>query len=189
MEKSTILECKNLSVGYPKQTVASGVSFCLETGGLCYVTGDNGSGKTTLLSTLLGQIPAVSGAYAWMISEQCISHLPQKSNLIVPGSITVAEILGLYEGLYDEELFTSGFKYKKWNDLSGGEKQRLLITTKLKKSTRCLVLDEPFNHLDRKTIGLLNKSLSEITRRGVTVIIVSHQIPEEIPADAVIVEL
>lgn len=57
-----IIELDNVSIGYAKSTIGSGINFTLLKDNIVCVLGANGCGKTTLLKTLLGLLPALSGS-------------------------------------------------------------------------------------------------------------------------------
>lgn len=61
MEVSTVIELDELSCGYSRQTVVSGVSLTFEQGKLYSLIGRNGCGKSTLLMTAAGLIKPMSG--------------------------------------------------------------------------------------------------------------------------------
>ena len=55
------LSCNELSLGYEKKIVTSGISFDVNKGDYLCIVGENGSGKTTLMKALLGLITPMSG--------------------------------------------------------------------------------------------------------------------------------
>ena len=168
MDMNSILSFKNLSIGYSHDKIVQGLNMELYQGETLQIIGANGSGKTTLIKTLLGEIPAIDGeihrgyktSYYLKQNYQEEIHLP----------ITVNEIL-------DREAQNIDFSTDlKWNDLSGGQKQQVLILKAFSQQADLIVLDEPLNHLDIQSIervsGLIKQKLNE--NKLLTVIIISH---------------
>ena len=58
----SLLECKNLCVGYSSKTVCENLNFCVEKGDFVFIVGENGSGKSTLMKTILRFIKPLSGS-------------------------------------------------------------------------------------------------------------------------------
>ena len=57
----SLIECKNVSLGYEGKPIVSDLCFKLNKGDYLYIIGENGSGKSTLMKTLLGQKHLLSG--------------------------------------------------------------------------------------------------------------------------------
>ena len=60
-----ILTAKDLSVGYEKSSVLSGINFEINAGDYFCIVGENGSGKTTLMKTILGLQNPISGEFSF----------------------------------------------------------------------------------------------------------------------------
>lgn len=177
--------------------VLDSVNFSFEKGKVYGIIGKSGAGKTTLLKVLAGLMSPTEGEV--LFNEEKLAG-PEKK--LIPGYDEIQIVnqdfaLDLYhtveenvrekvlsrhyadqEVLVDEylglvELDT--YKSRKAIELSGGEQQRLSIARALSCEPEVLLLDEPFAHLDQrlrlKIIHYL-KLLNE--RRGITIILVSH---------------
>ena len=173
-KRDKVLECSNLQVGHIAPLTPA-INFSLYRGQVAFIKGDNGSGKTTLIKTILGKLDALGGSYKWHIHKSFISYLPQITNPNSNFSFTVGEILDLYN-LPDKTKLPQSLKAKKWIDASGGEKQKVMLLTRLTQETRVLVLDEPFNHLDSHSIQSLVDLLIDLVRGKDTlsIVFVSH---------------
>jgi len=179
-----ILECNNLTIGYSLPLVKN-ISFNLSSSQIVFVKGKNGSGKSTLIKTILGKIPPINGNYSWQINEECISYLPQITNPTSHFSYTIGEILNLYDiATQHRNKLPQGLEDKKWIDASGGEKQKVMLLSRLSNKTEALILDEPFNHLDSESINSLVDLLVDlVTKSHLSVVMVSHlevSLPDEI---------
>lgn len=189
----TVIECKNLSLGYDGKNVLSDINFKLSEGDYLCIVGENGSGKTTLMKGLLGFIKPYSGEIK--INEPQVGYLPQQTDIQRDFPVTVREVilsgcLGAhpYNPFYtkkDKEkvsatankLELSGLLDKCFQELSGGQRQRVLIARALCAAGNLLILDEPAAGLDTaitNEIYLLIESLNKNDK--MTVVMVSHDI-------------
>lgn len=173
----SVLKVSDLTVGYNGVPILSDLNFEIDSGKILSVVGSNGSGKSTLVKTLAQKIPPISGTLEWSVERVHIRYLPQSVQTNPLFSLTAKEILESNNIDIDHlKIFSSNDLNKRWNDLSGGEQQRLLIEIKLKTDGVFLILDEPFNHLDSTSIErLLQEILTLIyAKRLLGAIIVSH---------------
>ncbi|MFA5015729.1 MAG: ABC transporter ATP-binding protein [Actinomycetota bacterium] len=169
-----MLSLKNLNFSYGKKKILDDISFNAEKGDFISILGPNGAGKSTLvnlISSILkdyrGQIE-VGGRNLKGLSSKDIAKMiavvPQYTN---PGfSFTVAEMVIMGRNPYisrfgaerkedfnaaDEAMEKARvlpFANRKFSELSGGEKQRVIIAQALAQDSPILFLDEPTSHLD-----------------------------------------
>ena len=172
--QNLLLSCFNLEIGY-HQTLSQQISFELNKGDILYVKGRNGSGKTTFLKTILAQISPKGGHFKWYTNQESISYLPQITNSFSHFSFNVEEILNIYEVPRQiKNYFSEKLLLKKWINLSGGEKQKVLLLTRLNEKSKVLILDEPFNHLDKESISSVISLLIRLIENDLAIILVSH---------------
>ena len=177
---SWALECKDLQVGYAKDTaILKNVSFEINRGDHIAVVGENGQGKSTLLKTLAGNLEPLSGAYKWghnLSIAFYAQHVPQ----MLPNYGTAGDYLeSVAKRALPEELlrmagnflFTKDDLQKPIEVLSGGERARLCLAGICLGKFDVLILDEPTNHLDFDTVEALAEALAEYSG---TVVFVSH---------------
>jgi ATP-binding cassette, subfamily F, member 3 len=183
---STVLNVRDLAVGYDGRALASGISFILQPGERLGITGPNGAGKTTLLRTLIGHLHAVAGNIDWAANvrlgyyDQELSSLDSESTpLEILGSTSPAgsgraaapKSEGELRNFLARFLFSGDDVFKQISTMSGGEKSRLALARLIFSQPTVLALDEPTNHLDIRSREALETALSEF---GGTIITISH---------------
>ena len=202
-DKKAVLRCKNLSVGYEKKTILSGLNLTFEAGHFISLLGPNGAGKTTLLRTLSRHKAPLDGEIELMgTSLHAIDAMDLAKIMAVvltdkisPPLFTVFEFVAL--GRYphtdflgrlsskDQDVVTDALKavhaeslmHRSFSDLSDGERQKALVARALAQQPRVLLLDEPTNHLDLKhrveVMGIL-RNLCRL--KGITVVASLHDV-------------
>lgn len=204
-----LIEIKKLNIGYGNKIVCKDINFTIEQGQYICVVGENGSGKSTLLKTILGLNKAVSGKINFN-EEMCkgIGYLPQQTEIQRDFPATVMEVimsgfLGkmgfrpfynkaekekanvIAKTLDIEELLKKSFK-----ELSGGQQQRVLLARALCATDNILVMDEPVNALDAKSIKKFYQLIKKLNKEnGLTIIMVSHNLDSVIGAASHIIYL
>lgn len=175
------------------------ISFEVEKGEFVFLVGPTGSGKTTIFRLLTREALPTAGEIVvdnWDIVKlpgNKVSHLRKKigvvfqdlkllmdrtvfENIVLPlevsnikakdGKIIVEEIM--------ERLGILSHKDKFPIQLSGGELQRVVIARALTLSPDILLADEPTGNLDQATAFEIVKLLSEINKKGTTIIMATH---------------
>lgn len=151
------------------------VSFDLLEGEVLFLRGENGTGKSSILKSLLGLHKHYKGLVTLRTPREKIQYLPQLGSLNFHLPLTLADVLDSANP--DQTLLAGIDLHKKWNTASGGERQRVLLASLLAKHPRLLVLDEPFNHVDRPSAQLLEKALHDFLNAHPqsALILVSHR--------------
>lgn len=198
----TIIELKNLSIGYGNKSVLQDVNAKINKGEIVGIIGCNGAGKSTLLKTIRGLLPKQSGEILYFgrklesFSEKElareVAYLQQ--NVEVGFGYTGKDIVlaGRYpymkwwkgESISDEELALKCMEYtgtkelaeRSVNEVSGGQKQRILLAKVLAQQTPILFLDEPTTGLDmvyQEEIFRFSQALAEM---GKTILMVVHEL-------------
>jgi len=185
------LEVKNLCFNYNKyKKILDSISFCANEGELIALVGVNGAGKTTLLKCLCGILKPSSGEIKFngqLLNTMPLREIaknasyfaqnPMQNDLIVFESILLARKPHIHSSFSAkdytkvqaiiEKLNLSHIALKKFNELSGGEAQKIRVAQLLAQETKLLLIDEPLNNLDLKnqidTIRLI-KGLVEKTK-------------------------
>lgn len=204
---SSVVSTHNLSIGYSKKQhktiVQSQLSLELKAGEMVCLIGQNGCGKSTLLRTLAGLQKALSGKVMVQNKELSRIKIHEKAQLLALvltdrveiesatvtdivrmgrqpycnwwGSLTEADELKVTEAIEMVHLAHKATSYL--NELSDGERQRVMIAKALAQDTPLILLDEPTAHLDlpnRVEIMLLLHKLAHQT--GKSVIISTHEL-------------
>jgi ATP-binding cassette subfamily F protein 3 len=169
----------DLSVGYPSNLLARGITFTLMRGECLGIIGPNGAGKTTFVKTLLNKLPPLAGESRWGSKVQVGYYAQQLDDLddrneiimelrrVAPSTVTAGEL----RTFLAQFLFTGDDVYKHVRDLSGGEKGRLALAKLIYSRVNVLVLDEPTNHLDIPSREALEEALDAYDG---TIITISH---------------
>ncbi|MCI8859622.1 MAG: ABC-F family ATP-binding cassette domain-containing protein [Lachnospiraceae bacterium] len=181
MGKKTIA-VSNLSKSYGAQTLIADFSYIFLKNDRIGIVGPNGCGKSTLLKLILGQILPDNGAVE--IGETIkIGYFSQDNSHMDPSMRAIeyvreeAEYMDVGEGkisaamLMERFLFDGTMQWSLIGKLSGGERRRLHLLRVLIGAPNVLILDEPTNDLDIKTLTILEDYLDAF--EGI-VIIVSH---------------
>lgn len=180
------LACKGLALEVAGRTLCTGLTFTVQPGEVWGVLGPNGSGKTTLLNTLAGLSTLTQGDVTMdtqpltqmnaVARARAVGILPQHEEAEYWGTALEYVSLGCFpngsarrgwmgrqhgdEIIAERALQQAGmadFAARHFATLSGGERQRVRIAQLLAQAPRCLLLDEPLQHLDlRYQIQMLN---------------------------------
>lgn len=114
--------------------------------------------------------------------QQSINKFPQNINVdsIMSNAINPWSIIWEYKSdLIDNALKTTKaieYKYRSFNSLSGGQKNRVILAICLINNPKILLLDEPLSNIDQESCEYLADSLSKIAALGTSIIIISHEI-------------
>ncbi|MCR4576067.1 MAG: ATP-binding cassette domain-containing protein [Lentisphaeria bacterium] len=177
-----ILELQDASLSLGGKQLFSHLSFSFETGMKLGVVGRNGLGKTSLLRMMIGQLQPTDGNVR--IGERTIFNYTDQHRVTLHNDKTVYEEIG--EG--NDFVLFDGRKLNIWSylkgylfqddeintqvgQLSGGERNRLVLAKKLKEGGNFLLLDEPTNDLDLPTLRVLEEAIIDFAG---CVVIVSH---------------
>ena len=159
--------------------VFSGVSGMIRRLNKIAVVGVNGAGKSTFLKVLAGQIDPSTGSAA-LGANVDLGYFSQHAMEILDPRKTVFETvqevmplanIGVIRNLLGAFLFQGDDVDKRIENLSGGEKSRVVLATLLARPVNLLVLDEPTNHLDIRSREILLDALKSFAG---TVVLVSH---------------
>ena len=174
-----VFEAEHLKIGYDKHSLLE-LSLRIRKGQKIGILGVNGSGKTTFLKTVAGFLPAVAGECA-LGNNITIGYFDQYSAAIQSEKTVVEHFSDLFPSLTDKEVRTILGAYlfkgkdgaKRVDDLSGGEKARLVLAELLQSRPNFLILDEPTNHMDIQAKETLESAFQAYEG---TILFVSHDL-------------
>lgn len=178
-----LLHIDAITVTHGSEDAIKNVSLCVHSGEFIGLIGPNGAGKTTLLRTLLRLIKPTQGVVQHY-APGIIGYVPQRGNLYnaqIPISVLEVVMLSSYgdKAAALESLQLVGmqeFARKQFTELSGGQQQRVAIAKALAGKPEILLLDEPTTGIDERSQQEFYSILRNLQARGLTIIIVSHDI-------------
>ena len=187
-----LIKLEDVSIGFGKTPILNGIDLALTSGQFWGVIGPNGGGKSTLLKTVIGLTEPLAGSYELKEGLR-FGYVPQheKYDNLFPVSVEEMVTMGRYSRVPFsrrlkqedcdavktslEKTGISKLSKKIFRELSGGEKQKVLIAKAVCGNPDVLVLDEPTSSLDLKgeaEVMSLIKNLKDAL--NLTVIMVSH---------------
>ena len=183
-----MLEVHNLSAAYGQSEVLHGIDLSAHAGEIVTLVGRNGMGKSTLMKSLIGVMPARSGAI--VVDGADVAGLPSYHRVArglayVPqgrqnfGTMTVKEnietglvVTGKSEiprEIFDLFPILADFANRRGGNLSGGQQQQLAIARALASNPKVLLLDEPTEGIQPSIIKDLAQLLRDI--RSISIVV------------------
>lgn len=194
------LQAQQLSIGYSGRIVGRDLSLHARPGEVLCLLGPNGCGKTTLFKTLLGLLPALNGCIT--IGGEDVSRLrrrelarrmayvPQGQSGVFPYTTLDFVLMGrvAHRGLFaapkqqDREisrqalatLGIEGLAGRAVTELSGGQRQLVMIARAVAQSAPIIILDEPTASLDFGNQVMVLSIVRQLAESGATVILSTH---------------
>jgi iron complex transport system ATP-binding protein len=194
------LRATNLDCGYTDMPNVKGASFTLREGEFLCLLGPNGSGKTALLKTLAGLLPVRRGGFEIDGTDMLnaapreragmLAYVPQTHAPVFPFAVKDVVVMGragrwaLWAGpdasdwdAAESALATTGmtdFADRAYSQLSGGERQMVMLARALAQGTRFLILDEPAASLDFCNQQKMLNLLRDLAAGGKGIVMASH---------------
>lgn len=198
-----MIQLKNLHIGYRQRrkthTVFSGISADFGAGELVGLMGNNGVGKSTLLKTITAVLPPLSGEvllHGKPIGEHTAAQLAQQLSIVVTeriggfnltardvvasGRIPYINVFGKLEeedeAIIDrclDQMGIAALRDKFVDELSDGQRQKVMIAKSLAQQTPLIILDEPTAFLDYNSKHQLFRILKGLCEEQQKLIIVS----------------
>ncbi|HZK01867.1 MAG TPA: ABC transporter ATP-binding protein [Anaerovoracaceae bacterium] len=195
-----MLSVENLTGGYGSKEVVNNITFSIQEGEVLCILGPNGCGKSTLLKLLLRFMPKKSGQILMhgsnieklnrKVMARMISYIPQSDYMPFPYTILEMVTMGrsCYLGkwknptkedvriAYDslEKLRIQHLSEKLYTQISGGERQLVLIARALCQDTKIIIMDEPTASLDFFNQQLIMDAISTAVQEKKSVVLTTH---------------
>lgn len=194
------LEVNSAVCGYSGKIVLDGISFSVSSNEILCLLGPNGVGKTTLFKTILGFLKLYGGSITadgqnithWSRQKyaRMIGYVPQ--NHTPPFAFSVVDVvtmgrtahLGSFStpsasdrAIAERELETLGIGHLRdrvYTEISGGERQMVLIARALAQEPQLLVMDEPTSNLDFGNQMLVLGQIKRLSEKGIGIVMTSH---------------
>lgn len=194
------IKLNNASFSFENKKVFENINFAVEKNKIIIISGGNGSGKSTLINVVLGLLPLNSGDYLidgkiidisnYNLSN-LIGYMPQEINLIddnIENNIAFGEneseidqksLVEISKYLEFDELLMSRLNDKNFivgengQNLSGGQRQKIVLARALYKNPEILIMDEPTSAFDEENVEIFYKLISKL-KGNKTFIIITH---------------
>jgi len=199
MTENGVIDMNNVSVSFNGVPVLDDINFSLGVGEFCYVIGKTGAGKSSFLKLIYRDVVPDKGIV--QVADFDVSTLPDKKVPFLRRRLGV--VFQDFQLLQDRDVFENvafalrvtgqkkrfikkrvlellglvGLSHKRKSmpeDLSGGEKQRVVIARALANEPRILLADEPTGNLDPEVSASIMELLKKINNRGMSVLMVTH---------------
>lgn len=196
-----IIEIKHLKKSFGKNEVLKDISLSVNKGEVISIIGSSGSGKSTLLRSInlleeptAGEIHffgenVLAKGYELRHYREKLGMVFQSFNLfdnlnvlenaVVPQMTVLKRSRSEAETIAKENLNSVGMTEQYWKakpkQLSGGQKQRVAIARALSVNPEAMLFDEPTSALDPEMVGEVLKTMQDLAKSGLTMIIVTHE--------------
>lgn len=196
-----MLDVNNVRFSYGrKPETLKGVTFSLEEGDIMCLLGSNGTGKTTLLRCLLGFARPSAGTIDFngidLLKEkprkraQLMAYVPQSTQIAFP--YTAFEVVlmgrishlsaGASHSMHDKRAAMNAMERLKithlaecrYQEMSGGERQMVLVARALAQNAKLLVMDEPTANLDYHNQVKILSAIKYLASQGLGILMTSH---------------
>lgn len=198
---TALIQMNNLSIGYGKTVIAKDLNITLDNHQIICLLGANGCGKTTLLKTVLGIVKQQSGNIIiqgkaqkqWSRSElsKVIAYVPQIQTHFFAFSVVEVVLMGRTTHIHWqstpkkhdkkialralERLGIAHLQNKIYTELSGGQRQLVLIARALAQEPSILIMDEPTASLDYGNQLRVLEEIKKLKQAGLTILMTTHQ--------------
>ncbi len=194
------LDIKNVDCGYGSRIIVKDISMSVESGEIVCLLGPNGVGKTTFFKTVLGFLKLAGGEICldgeniskWSQKRLAtvVGYVPQAHTPPFPFSVMDVVLMGrtAHLGVFAspsrkdmeiaeealESLNITFLRNKIYTEISGGERQMVLVARALAQQPEILIMDEPTSNLDFGNQIRVLEQIRKLSKAGLGVIMTSH---------------
>lgn len=190
----SLITIRHLNFSYNGRHILKDLNFTVAPEDFLCIVGPNGSGKTTLLKLLLGELQPSSGhiSFNTSIQQNFIGYMPQENRIDRNFPATVQEIVttgtlnrGFFKSLKAQPIVAKNLKLLKltsltqrnFAELSGGQRQKVLLARALTATQKLLILDEASNNLDYSSKQSFYQLLQQLhDQQKLTILMVTHDL-------------
>jgi len=202
--KEQSIALRNAGLGYNGRAILDSIELEIRPGDVVCLLGQNGAGKTTTFYMIVGFLAPVYGSVTLAGREvsrlspreiaRIVSYVPQSYAMPFAYSVTDVVLfgrsarIGLFAspGRADRRIAAEcldllGIAHlagRAFNELSGGERQMVILARALAQEARFMILDEPASNLDYGNQVLLLRKVQELVREGIGIVMATHA-PEQ----------
>lgn len=196
-----MIDVKDLVCGYHAgKPIIGPLSFGIKKGEVACLIGPNGIGKTTLFKTILGLLKPQGGnisvngkdyhAYSAKEFARTVAYVPQGHVPPFPYTVRDVVVMGCNPNMHelssprkedyafvDEKLALMGIEHlaqRDYTEVSGGERQTVMIARALAQSTNLLIMDKPTTHLDYGNETRVLGQVKKLSGLGYTIVMITH---------------
>ena len=174
LKENILIDIKNLSIFYDQKRIFADLNLTVENGEKVAICGQNGSGKSSLLKLILGEDIKHTGSL-YKNTRLKISYISQKYDWLCGTLIDFAKENNIDQTRFLTMLIKLGFSRNQFDDnienLSAGQKKKVLIAKSLCEEANLYVWDEPLNYIDVISRIQIEEMLKE---SEITLIFVEH---------------
>ena len=197
-----MLEVRNLNYQYRNLPVLKNINFKIAKGEFVGIIGPNGAGKSTLLKVVTGLLGDQEQVFydGKTVKEiprkkfaRMVGYVPQETEFSFAYPVAEVILMGRYPHMKNFAFYSDRdrqvmkdamrmldieqYEYRNFTELSGGEKQRVVIAGAVAQEPRMIVLDEPTSALDLHHQIAIYRTLKNLQReKNTTILIVTHDI-------------
>lgn len=182
------IKFQNVSIGYGKQKVLTGINFDAAEGEIIAVTGQNGVGKSTFSRTLCGLLKPLEGNILWgcerFKEKKRLAHsymvMQDVNYQLFADSVKHECSFGIKNPDYElveetlKELNLYPYRNHHPNTLSGGQKQRVAVAVSMICKKKILIFDEPTSGLDYDSMQSVARLIKKLAQTGKIIFVVTH---------------
>ncbi len=199
---TAVLALTDVRVAYERTLALDDLTLRVDAPCVLGVVGPNGSGKSTLIKTIAGIVRATSGEIVVLGNEPghaprgAIGYVPQLDSVDwnFPATVDDVVAMGRYPHVRPWQRFSANDRAtvraaiahlglaelakRPIADLSGGQRQRAFVARAIAQEPRLLLLDEPTTGIDAESSAMLRALVRDLARRGVMVVMTSHELDD-----------
>lgn len=185
------IKLENVSKRFKNENVLKGISYSFESGKIYSIVGRNGSGKSVLLKIIAGLYLQDKGKVLFDNKNyNMINEIPDNLGIVIEQPSFINDLTGLEnlkllasirnvatERDIVESLEIVNLKddmNKKYSKYSLGMRQKLSIAQAIMEHQKVILLDEPFNGIDRQSVVAIKEYLKKVKNEDKLIIITTH---------------